>query len=392
MAKTYTLPIPIRFWKRHTCPVCDCVYRYKLIRDKSAQAQSEDGVRKAADKILADTLRYETEKHSCPSCGTQPVAVIAARRSRAFTIATWVGLLAVATAAILGAAVNATMVMIAPWGAALIGILATIPALLTLNDPNTRRSENRTLAEADVSNGRIIVEQEGDPAKANSDDVDLTKSPLVPAVILIVASLACIAAEGMRMASGWPTVNVDYSPNPVVAGPGDTINLYVGPGFSSVKGYWRARADYTVVTILEDSEVPLEAMDEFRIKPDGKTWGKSISFKGSATETAYPSANVTIPDTAEYAGKVLSMRIEMNIKYPSMVGSSSFSEYSKDVSQDYRFTLGPPGCGSTYNLYWKVGLGMAALLFLVVGGMTASRWGSLREHESDSWPIKADEA
>ncbi|MGE0434590.1 MAG: hypothetical protein AB7S36_20190, partial [Planctomycetota bacterium] len=212
---------------------------------------------------------------------------------------------------------------------------------------------------------------------------------VVPVFILLAAALACTAPELMRMAGNWPLVNPSYSPDPVVAGPGDTVSLQVGPSFTTLTGKWKS--DGESIKVTNGPELGITDSD-LKVTASHADWGGTITVKknSSADGTATPTASVTLPDMPQLAGKTIQFDIEMEVVYPKQ-SMSSFTDYSKDVKAHYSITMSPPGSGSLYRSLWLAGLIGAAVLFMFVAGFTASSWSKRRAHQSEVWPLGENE-
>jgi hypothetical protein len=355
---TYKASMSIKCWKQHTCIGCGAVYRYLFTRDKTAQASTPEGAEQAVEKQVADAMQNEVDARPCPTCGILQPEMVGAKRA---VVHGWMIALAVvwliAAMILCGTDVMSlnTVAMISLF----LGLIMALANFATVMiNPNADLSGNKQEAQKQIKSRTVVLDQNGTsstPSRVPGSE-KFSPSSIAAIAFLAAGALGMGMSEEMRIVRGWPLNSGLYPP---VMGPGDTCRLYFPNSVSSVKGYWGGTA-----TIKCSNAKDLGASAaRFTATTKESSWGSSISVKSSEKNSSSTLwADVHAPDEEELAGKSASLVVDLSVSYPSIVGSSSFSNSSGKYQASTIVELASPGAGGTYRTLWWGGMIVGALL------------------------------
>ena len=388
MAKAkYTVSFPVRGWKEHTCRFCGTPYTYELKRtargNGSTPGEAGSAAQKNAEKIKATAV----EMQPCPSCGHYQPDMIAARQSlrhRWVLIAAFV--LALVSLLLFGEDVLATATLI--W---LVSVLCTAVALahwiFDWEDPNANPARNRELAQTRLAQG--ILRSGGTvPAPDTRLGPQLRQSPLrrAAAACLLAAIVLAPLPELQRLARHWPC-NPDVFPS--VAGPGDTVRIYMDESLESVQGYWRGTTKVRLGILGERETQRFPSATT-----NNNTWGHSISAKQTEKSKSFtPWVEFTLPsDDAFAAARSLSCEITLSVSYPHLTDSDSFTVETQGLSRTVALELAPPQSGQRYLRWWWSGSVLAMALLLAAGGLLLAYVAWLRRQATPTRMLQPEQA
>ena len=169
--------------------------------------------------------------------------------------------------------------------------------------------------------------------------------------LLFVGIAAVASAEAARLVAGWPW---NSNADPVFAGPGDQVAIYLPDEITSIKGYWNGKA---TVELLNAQELGLAKARLPAISKEEK-WGSFLLGRGSKRQKSQLWAGVTVPPNPELAGKTMRMHITLDVKYPTSKGLMSFADEGQTFQHTAELRLAPPHAGLKYRwLWWGGGAG-----------------------------------
>lgn len=355
MAKTYTSTIQIRCWKHHQCVGCEGSYAYEFVRKITGTGGTEEKASKAANANAEKAIASDTDLHPCPTCGLFQPDMIGQRRAQRAWLVFWCALVAFGVSLILASAYTVQIDTLT-WVVAGIGAFAAA-ALWKINvwNPNSNVSSNVTRAAGNVAAGKLL-HQPGDASRPVKHLATPAKSAFHKVTLLLVLAAVILAAmpEVVRASRGWPINSTAYPP---VAGPGDHVRIYMDGKIESIKSYWRGKAD---ARIREGTHTYPATTST-----NQKDWGTTIHAKSSEkSSSSTPWVGVTLPNEAGLAGKAVNCDIQLNVQFPQMQGSGTFTTASKSMQRTVGLNLAPVGAGTSYtSLWWQYTLaGMALLL------------------------------
>ena len=355
---TYSASMSIKCWKQHTCIGCGAVYRYLFTREKKAQASTPEGAEQAVEKQVADAMEREVDARPCPTCGILQPEMVGAKRA---VVHGWMIALAViwliAALILCGTHVMTfnTLAMIS----LLIGLCMALANFATVMiNPNADLAGNKQEAQKLIKSRTLALDQAGkSPTPVRVPGSEKFSPTAIAAIAFLAAGAFGMAvSEEMRMVRGW-TLNPDLYPP--VMGPGDTSRLYFANSISSVKGHWGGTA-----TVKCSNAKDLGAAGaRFTATSRESSWGSSINVKSTEkNSSSTPWADLQAPDEDELAGRSASLVVDLNVSYPSMMGSSSFSNSSSKFTASTTVELSSPGAGGTYRTLWWGGMIVGGLL------------------------------
>jgi hypothetical protein len=363
MGKTFTTTIEARCLKEHTCVCCGAVYAYPMARKVQGTAANAAQSAANAEAAVGKTLAREVDPEPCPTCGVLQPDMIGQRRARGLRWVFWLALVAFLLLIILCAAYVVPMHTAVRVGAALCAVAAVVLILIDLRDPNRNAEMNRQTAAGRVASGVV----RHTPGKFVAGARELACFPRsVGHKLALVGLLAAVGLAAMpevvRSSRGWP-VNEDCYP-PVV-GPGDEARVYMTDKIQSVKGYWRGKPKAVARDAETKRETPLGAAT------NQNDWGSSISAKSSQKNTSSsPWVAVTMPAGPAVAGKAVDCAIDLNVEYPAMSGSSTFSTQRAHFSRTVPVRVAAdPMAGAAYAGWWWKGTAGAMGVVLVLAQM-----------------------
>ena len=174
------------------------------------------------------------------------------------------------------------------------------------------------------------------------------------------------------MKNGWPLNEETYPP---VAGPGDTVRMYMNSKIHSIKGYWRGVPSVSVIDKAGRGKVYAAPATT-----NQNDWGHSISAKSSEkNESSTPYVNATLPDEPTLGGKTVDVSMKLEVTYPEIsITGTSFGNEHTELHRQLSIHLAKDAlAGAAYDRYWWEGTGIGAGLLLVSGLMLYGAAGSL---------------
>jgi hypothetical protein len=182
-------------------------------------------------------------------------------------------------------------------------------------------------------------------------------------VLLGLGLMALASSEAVRLAAGWP-LNRDCVP--MVAGPGDEVDIYFPDQISSIKGYWKGQPTVSVTNAQElglaEAALPATSEDDH--------WGSVMMGKHVSPKNAQLWARVSIPESEGLAGETLQMKIALDVAYPAKTGMFGFQEVRQGFAHATELRLASALAGFMYQVVWwgslLIGAGLIVLaeLFL----------------------------
>ena len=388
MAKPkYTVSFPFSGWKEHTCRFCGQTYSYELKRtargNGSTPGEAGASAQKAAEKLKTTAV----EMQPCPACGHYQPDMIAARqnlRHRWVLIAAFV--LALGSLLLFGEDVLATARMV--W--LVTGVCTTVGLaywLFEWKDSNANPARNRELAQTRLTQGILRSGSTATSLDARPG-LQLRQSPLrrAAAACLLAAIVLAPLPELQRLARHWPC-NPDVFPS--VAGPGDTVRLYMDESLESVQGYWRGSPK--VRLSIPGARVAQRFPEA---TTNNNSWGHSISAKDSEKSKSFtPWVEFALPsDGAFGTARNLKCEIALSVSYPHLTDSDSFFVDTSDLTREADIELAPPHSGQRYLHWWWSGSVLALALLLAVGGLLLAYVAWLRRQATPTRMLQPEQA
>ena len=177
-----------------------------------------------------------------------------------------------------------------------------------------------------------------------------------------LALLALAIPELVRLRSGWP-LNASWYP-PVV-GPGDETCFYFpdADAISSVKGYWGGES-IVVARFEDDPDGQPFGIESTTRQAD---WGPTVQV-GPADRSVrqQPWVRLRLPGDDRFAGKVLTLRIALHLRYLSFHDGKVAEDCENrfDLTGE-KLALAVPRAGNAYKILTWSGLAMGAVLLLM---------------------------
>lgn len=376
MGTTYTTTLNLQCVKEHTCSCCGGAYQYDLRRKIQGTGGSAAVSQKNAAKNFERALKQDVDVHPCPTCGLVQADMVAQGRHKTHKLVFWLALVAAAAVLITRAAygVNADT---ATWAAlAVVGVAAAVHLAADLKNPNRDLAANRAAAQAKVTDGKLGHVRPGRLVSGTEEEAARFGRPMLhlAALVMLPAAVALVLwPEGLRAKNAWPLNDATYPP---VAGPGDTVRIYMGQKIESVKGYWRGRPRATVAVMGGPPATAVEAPST----TNDNNWGDNISVKSSEKRSnSTPYVNVTLPGDPSLAGKTVDCRVNLDVTYPEISSSGhSFANQHKRLTHGTTLRLAnQPLAGAAYDRAWWTGTAGGAGLLLVAGLLLMSSAKSL---------------
>ena len=369
MATSFRATAKLEILKQHRCVGCSALFRYPMERSGSAQAATEAAAREGAGRVLMGLLTATFDAHPCPSCGIYQPEMVAKLRSEVVGFISFFAHLAPMVLALL-AALDVVLWHQAAWGA---GAAALVALGLHLRSatlkPNLDLAGNRGRADREVQAGKLFIDQGGSPDPAvrpGLGELDPGRKLLLGLFALGVVALS--SAELLRLGRGWP-LNPKWTPG--VIGPGDAAVLYFPESITSVAGHWSGEGAAAVLAPAEPAVL--------RVTSKQRDWGGTIRAKKSESNTSNtPWARVEFEDRAELAGRVLPVRVELNLRYPQAV-SGKFANQTRTIASESEVRLAPARAGATYRQLLWGGLCGGSVLLAILGILLVKRRDPLGE-------------
>jgi hypothetical protein len=235
---------------------------------------------------------------------------------------------------------------------------------LAVNNPNADLEANRKKAEEAVgANTLKLVDpgSKGPPPLSYPQRLGFLQWSAL--VLLGLGLMALASSEAVRLAAGWP-LNRDCVP--MVAGPGDEVDIYFPDQISSIKGYWKGQPTVSVTNAQElglaEATLPATSEDDH--------WGSVMMGKHVSPKNAQLWARVSLPESENLAGETLQMKIALDVAYPAKTGMFGFQEVRQGFAHATELRLASALAGFMYQVVWwgslLIGAGLIVLaeLFL----------------------------
>jgi hypothetical protein len=355
---SYKFTMSLRCWKEHTCIGCSGAYAYELMRRVEGTGRTAEQAQAAARAAARRTMERDTDLEPCPMCGLYQPDMIAQGRAKVDKAIFCIAFIVFPIILLLRCS-DAVQSDIATWTATVACALGALGLCATdLHNPNRDTQANRLLAQQRVTAGSI----RSTPGRTNvrvDEGVQPRRSMLeLGALCMALAAVVAAAApELVRSNRHWPLNAEAYPP---VVGPGDTTRVYMPQKITSVKGYWDGRASVQ----LRDPAQPSGHI-ELPATTNHDSWGSTIYAKSREKSTkSSPWVSFTLPGNPELAGKTVECDLHLDIKYPQLSDSSSWTKQRESMHHLVSLRLGPPDCSASYRtLWWEATAGgMIALL------------------------------
>lgn len=361
MARSYQARQHIRCWKQHSCVSCGAVYRYIFDRQIIGTATTAQGATQAAQKQAQAALVNQVDPWPCPHCGMYQPDMLNQNQAKRHGQLTMLTLAALVGVLLLIGFAN----LPSHWFPLIVlgsgALIAAGHFWTALRNPNQNLSANRDRANKAIAQGKLILDSPGggsQPSRGSGSK----QLPAVALAALAIGVLSSPLAEVVRVAGGWP---LNQAVSPPVAGPGDTIRVYLPQTISSVGGYWKANARAGAVG-AEDRSFPASSRQA--------DWGDEITTSSKQrTSTSSLWADVTVPDEPSLAGQTQQLQVDLGVTYPRMSGFNTFREVRESYSRTLDLKLAPPGSGRVYYRLWLGGMVACGILLLAAGGVLARR-------------------
>jgi hypothetical protein len=348
MAKTYTSTLQVRCWKQHTCQGCGANYSYLLLRKAVGTGGTAEKARQNMQKRIVYITQNDTDMQPCPTCGMYQYDMIGQRRAKSRMQFFWIALIAIVTVLILRACYAMQATTLTWIAAAASGFVILAHLLLETSNVNRNLDANKQKAEQLVAEGKL----RHTPPTQNLSLTDQLATP--PRTILHTLGLGLLLVSFVLVILPALAITVHHLPvnaecYPPVVGPTDTTRVYMPDAINSVKGYWRG--DPTVVISYDGG--PKEG-EKAQASTNQNNWGSTISDVKSSEEStrSHPWVEVTLPDSAELAGKTVHCEIDLALAYPRMAEAKTFNTVDDQMQHALDIAVAPRGAGTLYNTLW----------------------------------------
>jgi hypothetical protein len=335
---------------------------------ESARLMAEDNARKA--------LRFEAELRPCPTCGFYQPEMVAGSRYRchrlvfpAFTIALFFGGLGL----VLGLVLPATHLAVTtapPWAAAaVIGIGLLAHLIIDAWNPNRSLAANREAAQLHLDAGVVELVEKGDKWMASEPPTGVACRParqFALYALMLFALLLTSTSEVLRFTRDWPT-NKDCSP--IVAGPGDSVKVYLPTTITCVKGYWHAGGRAEILNADD-----LGVARPLQLTSNRSTWGDQINAEASEQERNDRLwGQLELPDDSKLAGQTLQIKMDLQVVYPK-AKDKGFENTEENLTHTATLVLASDRyAGSMYFWCYLLGGLGGVVLALVMSGAIVLR-------------------
>lgn len=300
---------------------------------------------------------------ACPECGCLPPEVIAARKRARHLPPTMVWFCAMLTIGAYLSWLNVPAFNYATTGLMLgvIGVGVWVSHLLVaITDPN--RSRAKSVARSKRLERIGLVELVSDPDPDLADRVPRATSGWTSVLLLVGAAgvMLQFAPFALKAVSRWPE---NSQTKPEVAGPGDTVRVWLPHHVQAVKGHWNGRGQ---AVLLVEGEI-----EPIRVPATGaqEEWGNSITGKTVRNEQTQLWADVRLPDDPALVGKRVEVQVDMAYQYPTEFGGK-FVNVSDAANGTQLLTLADQGAGGRYKFTYVAALTGGGVLILCGVGLS----------------------
>ncbi|MFL5340641.1 MAG: hypothetical protein ACJ8F7_10865 [Gemmataceae bacterium] len=173
-------------------------------------------------------------------------------------------------------------------------------------------------------------------------------------VVLIIGSMASLAAEAWRLGQGWPSnPNTDW----IVVAPGARTKVHLSKKLRSVKGYWSATASATLLNL------PPGVPAGLGVESSDKTWDGTIQL-GEQEENADLWVVTRLPTNTPPGEAKLRVRLEPT--YPVKRADGRYYNVKTEVTEEVELFVSPDRAAT--QEYYNVAWGGFAVSVLLAGG------------------------
>jgi len=367
MATRYKATQKVECWKEHTCIRCGSTFRYLFKIKKTGRGQTKSAAEAAAHNAVVRALDNDVEMQPCPSCGLyQPDMVgddLATNQGCVLIPVAALVIILTFVAALASFGVFALPLYLLTWiavGVCMLGALAHL--WVARRNPNRNMEANREKAQEQIlkKSLKLVKPGQAEQSLAAPEPWQISSGHKLAFLLLFLGIGIVATAEITRLASGWP---LNRTCDPVVVGPGDDSCVYLPHEVNSIKGLWHGSAS---VAVLNAKELGL-TNEQLPAVSKSSTWGERIIGKHVSSENSPIWTSVTIPDTADLAGKDMRLHIEMQVRYPAAHGLRSFQDEQQDFEDAVDLHLASPHAGILYRALWWGGWMIGGALVVLMG-------------------------
>lgn len=358
MATTYNATLNVNCIKQHTCVGCNAEFQYRLERSVTGSGGTQEAAAANAEKAAIKALENDVDQHACPHCGMMQPDMIAASRKSRFVAGLWLAPVIILIAFFIALPhwiTISTSALIAAGGVALAGLIMVSGAFY---NPNKDMSSGQMESSTKVDSGILTMTKEGNTATSEDYFGALSGGHWTGLTLIGVALIATLSPLVLPGISGWET-NDTY---PCVVGPGDETTVYFDQKIKSLQGMWNGTVQVKVKNADE-----LGGQQIFRGSTKNSNWGNEISGESVSDENNTMYVELSIPDSADLAGKTANLDFTVHVSYPISVGADSFDNRSGTFNHSESLKLSAPGSGTTYWQSWIYGQ-LGAVVLMLVGG------------------------
>jgi hypothetical protein len=359
MASKKSSTVELKSWKEHTCAGCGGTFRYRIERSRFAQGDTDWEAEAKARAEASAAIHNEVDMQPCPACGMYQPDMVGDSQ------ATLHGLLLVLVVLALG--VLAVLVLaawtpqhVAAW--VTFGICALIAFghfRLAVKNPNADLEANRKKAEGAVGANKLTLVEPGSKGPPPSSYPQRLGFLQWSALVLLgLGVMALASSEALRLAAGWP---LNRGCVPMVAGPGDDVDIYFPDEIKSIKGYWNGKPTVTVTNAKElglaSAALPATSKDSH--------WGKVMMGRGMRPRNEQLWATASLPESEGLEGKTLQLQIALDVAYPAKTGLFGYEDVRQGFSHSTEVGLAWALAGLMYQVAWWGGLLIGAGLIVL---------------------------
>jgi hypothetical protein len=359
MASKKSSTVELKSWKEHTCAGCGGTFRYRIERSRFAQGDTPWEAEAKARAEASAAIQNEVDMQPCPACGMYQPDMLGDSQA---TLHGCLLVLVVLVLGVLAVVVLAAFVpqYVAAWVA--FGICALIAFghfRLAVNNPNADLEANRKKAEEAVgANTLTLVEpgRKGPPPVSYPQRLGFWQWSAL--MLLGLGVIALASSEALRLVAGWP---LNRGCVPMVAGPGDDVDIYFPDQISSIKGYWRGQPSVSVTNAQElglaDANLPATSEDDH--------WGSVMMGKHVSPKNAQLWARLSLPESENLAGETLQLKVALDVAYPAKTGMFGFQDVRQGFAHATELRLASALAGFMYQVVWWGGLLIGAGLIVL---------------------------
>lgn len=373
MASRHTSMIALDCWKEHTCVSCGGRHAYPFVQKISGTATDPDRALRIAQSNAAGLVARRIKLEPCPTCGLYQPDMVAQRRL-AWHRVTFIVALCSLSALWVFWSEDLLPSLVPIWiEMGICGLAGLVHASGEVNILNQNPAANRQLASARVAAGTLgkTPGREGPPQRQWIHP-PRTRLQVLALCLLVLPPVLAGMPEIIRSVRGWP---INAPAFPPVAGPGDTVCIYMFPTFSSVKGFWRGSPN----VLMHTRGAPAQHLLLTAATSDD-TWASTIYAESKDQDKeCRPWVRLQIPADSSLAGQAVDCDIRLDADYPAvMTGTGSFAVQHATLNRTETLHLATPGAGQTYAALSSASYAGAGALLLMCGAVLMHATRALR--------------